>query len=241
MINKTQLFQSALHSPNVNQIKNIPSIKVNNKILGELCTVSYKKMYNNETVTALKNRFGKTLGSESFYFEENNPNITGTLISVEPEYRQKNYRFGEILRLSSIIMMLKNNIQNLEIYSKKTAVFFHAKYKFEPAITQFSERNSVLKDIITNCKNDYENIKSEAQQLLEKALENKEPNVQRELCIKTNQLLNKYLTQILKTKDEYKKHPLDSGLSMKLTRKNIIENKDFFNQLFKKHGIDYEI
>ena len=36
-------------------------------------------------------------------------------------------------------------------------------------------------------------------------------------------------------------YPFDYGFNMKLTKENVIKNMDFFNNLFKKHGINYKI
>jgi hypothetical protein len=242
MLDKVNIFRKA--EPPVNRIvQTIPQIKTVNKYLGEICTVSERNLYSPRNITTtLKNRLGKTLGSEDFNMDENTGKAIGTMILVNPEYRQKNFRFGEILRLSSIMMMLENKIKEFEIFSKNTAVFFHNKYKFEPAIMAFSERNLALKMILENCKNkvEYEDIYKEADKLLKRcAIETEAPS-QRNLCKETNDLLKIYMKRIIK-KNDYKKHPFSNGMRMILTDKNIQENKDFFNDLFKKHEIDYKI
>ena len=238
-------FQSAFYNPNINQVEKVRPLKAMNKIFGELNTVSRVSVFNpNEITTELKNKLGKVLGRETFYLEDSSKKSTGCLISVEPEYRKKGYGLGEILRLSSIIMMLENCVKNFEIYSKNSAIFFHALYKFEPNISQFKERDEVLESVITNCKNNgskYDQIREEAEALLEEAHEDKTPERQRELCVHTNALLSRYINKILETKNEYLSHPFKTGIFMKLTDKSIKENKEFFNDLLEKHQIDYRI
>lgn len=238
-------FRSAFYNSNINQVEKVRQLKTVNKIFGELTTVSRESIFNpNEITTELRNSLGKVLGRESFYLDTNSPTAVGSLISVEPEYRKKGYKFGEILRLSSIIMMLENCIKNFEIYSKNTAIFFHSLYKFKPAISQFKERDAVLESMIDNCQNNgskYDDIKKEAEILLQETRTDKRPEKQRELCSQTNTLLSRYISRVLEKKDEYLSHPFKTGIFMKLTDKAIEENKDFFNGLLEKHNIDYKI
>ncbi len=235
-------FQSAFHKPNINQVKNVPQLKVFNKYLGELTTVSKRSDTKpQDVITELRNRLGKVLGSEHFTLTEGYPESIGFLISVEPEYRKKNFRFGEILRLSSIMMILENKIKEFKIISKNTAIFFHSKYKFEPSIKSFETRDKALESVIENCKKGYEDIKHEAERLQEECRHKQDAKEQRELCIKTNLLLKKYFQRVLDLKDNTDSHPFKTAIDMVLTDKAIIENKDFFNNLFKKHSIDYRI
>lgn len=245
MIESKTIFQSILQTPNINLVKNVPQLKVFKQDLGELVTVSKRSPYNNVQITTeIRNRLGKVLGKEIFTLDENNPFSIGSLISVEPEYRKKNYKFGEILRLSSIIMMLENKIKEFQIYSKSSAIFFHTKYKFEPAISQFKERDQALESVIENCNKhgkDYDDIKNEAELILKEASIKKSSEKQRNLCQKTNTLINKYLKKVMEHKGEYPSHEFKTGIFMKLTSDTILENKSFFNELLKKHNIDYQI
>lgn len=246
MIESIPNFQSSIIKPNINQIQNIPSLKVTDKILGELVTVSKRSSKHNhsQVTTELRNQLGKSLGREVFSLEENEPTSIGFLIMVDPEYRKKNFKFGEILRLSSIIMMVENCIKNFEIYSKDSAIYFHSKYKFKPNITQFKERNEALESMIANCHKNgakYDIFLKEAEMLLDEAMRDTRAETQRRLCVQTNDLLSRYIKKVLETKGEYTSHPFKSGFSMKLTDESINENKDFFNGLLEKHNIDYKI
>ena len=223
-------------------IINPKRIETSHKILGKLSTVHKPDKYNPEWIrTELKNQFGKTLGFELLCFNKDSKKGTGAVIEIEKEYRQKGFKFGEILRLSSIIGIMENNISEFEIHSKPTAIYFHSKYKFEPAITQFEERDKTLLAIITNSKKGYEDFKKEAEKLLEKAYLDKNDETQRRLCVDTNSLTKKYIQKILETKSEYKNHPFLHGIRMILTKDEIIKNKSFFNNLFIKHNINYKI
>ena len=57
-----------------------------------------------------------------------------------------------------------------------------------------------------------------------------------------NRILYEYLQEIsrsgLNKMDEFE---VPMGITMELTKKKILENKDFYNELFKKFNIDYQI
>ena len=238
MIKVTNRFQPIMKNPKIK----MPEIKFDNKIFGELTTAHSTDNYNPRWITTeIKNKFNKRLGYEILSFDKETKKGLGATLKVEKEYRQTNNRFGEILRLSSIMGILENGISEFEIHSKPTAIYFHSKYKFEPAIIQFEERDNALLAIIANSKEGYESFKEEAETLLEETYRNKIDEKQRALCKETNSLIKKYIQKALETKDEYKKHPFQHGIRMILTREKIIQNKDFFNSLFAKHGIDYKI
>lgn len=233
-----------INSPNNTRlIKSIPPIKIKNKYLGEVSTYSYRDQFKPHwIITELRNKNKKVLGQEIFTLFDDTKTASGALIEVEPEYRNRGWNFGEILRLSSIMAILENKIREFEIYSKNTAVYFHAKYKFEPAIKEFKERDLALKNIIKNCITpEYESFKIEAENILLQAQKNKHSILQRNYCIKTNDLLKRYILRALSSKDECKKHSFDYGMRMVLTNDRIKTNKNFFNRLFEKHHIDYHI
>ena len=223
-------------------LREMPGIRIAKKNLGEVCIETFKDMSKlNELMILLKDNSNKILGSERLVMGNNNPNAAGLYIETSPEFRRKGYGIGEILRLSSIILILKNKIKEFEIFSKAEAVYFHSKYKFEPAIRQFSERDIALKNIINNCQNEFEHFGIRAKEILEKCQANKSPESQRYFCVETNQLLKGYLQEVLKIKDKYKSHSFERGFRMILDTKDILNNKDFFNSLYKKQGIDYKI
>ena len=223
-------------------IRTIPKIEVMNQELGKLSTRSYRDAYKpHYVVTELRNKTNKILGQEIFSLPEANRTSTGVIIKVEDEYQNKGWHFGEILRLSSIMAILENKIHEFEIYSKNTAVYFHSKYKFKPAIIQFQERNSTLESIVKYCGDEFREYGIKATELLQEVKNCTSNAKQRELCVKTNILTAEYIQKVLQTKDEYKKHPFDKGMSMVLTDDEIKNNKDFFNGLFKKHNINYTI
>ena len=72
------------------------------------------------------------------------------------------------------------------------------------------------------------------------AKENADIPQQRKICAETNEVLGEYLDKVIAEKSQ-KQHPINYTMPMTLTDENILKNKEFFNQLFKKHGIDYNV
>jgi len=91
-------------------------------------------------------------------------------IYIQTHERYRNNSLAEILRLTSIITMLENNIQKFRIFALNTASGFHTKYKFKPELEEHWR-----------------------------------------------------------------------GINMVLSKEDVIKNKQFYNELFKKHGIEYKI
>ncbi len=125
--------------------------------------------------TKIKTKNNTTLANESLTINQKNNEMYG--INIKTNERYRNNSLGEILRLSSIIIMFENNIQNFRIFALKKSENFHKKYFFKPVISNTSE-NSFLSNI---------------------------------------------------------------GTEMILTKEDILENKNFYNELFKKYGINYHI
>ena len=84
--------------------------------------------------------------------------------------------------------MFENKINKLKIYSKDTAIYFHSKYKFEPSITSFKDRDEALKSIINNPQKGMEKFIQSARQLLEKIKQHEEPELQREAIKEANEI-----------------------------------------------------
>lgn len=212
------------------------------EIFGDITSVTTKSEEGiNHFSTEIRNRLGKRLGYEIFSLEEGNKNIFGYNINVIPEYRNKNLRIGEILRLSSIIEMFENNAPAIDIYSKDTAIYFHSKYKFRPAIMAFNERDKALESIIRNALEGFEEFRAKAFDFIQRIKENPDAASQRQLRDECNPFIYEYIQKVLQTTDAYKHHKFNFGMGMRLTAEDVKANKTFFNALYKKHGIDYEV
>ena len=111
----------------------------------------------------IANKYNMKIAHEDFNINKKENELYGIIIKTSENYRKNN--LAEILRLGSIITMLKNGIKNFKILSLDTAVLFHTKYKFEPDITTRKEGIRILKHLTTS---DNEKIVEKAQTILDK-------------------------------------------------------------------------
>lgn len=220
----------------------LTSMKVPTKTFGEIdvkSTVLQSKIGGCSTYLSDKN--GTPIGFEDFAILPNK-DLEGYYIFVKPEFTHKKEKFGELLRLTSIIDFVENKMEAFKIYSKETAVLFHSKYKFEPNIIKFGQRDGILSTIVedVNCKD--ETLVKRAKELIKSVENNRlKPEKQREYCKEANKLAKEYIENLKNMGVDGKEHKFESGIDMVLTKENLIKNKDFYNELFQKHGIDYKI
>lgn len=225
-----------------NKPRKLCSFDIDNPILGQLkLSTSPLEEYYNKFIIEIKNKQNKLLGREIFSMDNETGNIFGFSIEVEKEYRQKSYRFGEILRLASIIEMLENKLSTFDIYSKDTAILFHSKYKFQPHFQTFAERDYALQAIVKNTFNLPKEFIKQALSIIEKIQQFPQGEIQRNLREESCELTKKYIQQILLSQNKPKNNLFDYGMNMQLTVEDLKNNSNFFNQLFEKHNIEYKI
>ena len=209
---------------------------------GQLNINVHEDLHNEDYgfVTELRNKTGKLLGFEHYTHFNNTNYMTGLLINVIPEYRRKNYYLGEILRLTSIIQMLENNIKTFSIVSKDSAIYFHSKYKFQPSVISFHDRNKLLDTITEDTTPNFQDLALKGKELADKIKAEKSSLKQRILSMEANELFTQYINRTLSEKN-IDAHRFHWSMSMTLEQKDILKNKDYFNGLFAKHNIDYKI
>lgn len=219
------------------------TLPIQNNCLGRLSLGirDYKDGFN-RMIIEIKNSLGKVFGKEIISIDTHNKYMTGYNILVEPEFRQKHFRFGELLRLASIMEIVENKSPYIYIYSKDTAVYFHSKYKFVPNIKTFEERNSSLETILRDKSPEIKDLVEKAKDITRQiALNKNNSDIQRECVQKVNILISEYIERAMQKKDPQINHPFKKGIEMRLYRDTILKNKEYFNTLFENHGIDYKI
>lgn len=213
-----------------------------NSTAGELTVKNTRQRGYNKFLAELKNNDGEKLGSDLFGIYPEDKKIFDFNMEIKPQYRQKNLFFGELLKIKGIIEMLENKFKTIELTSKETAVYFHSKFLFEPNIKSFTQRDYALKTIANNRQSGFEEFSNRAE-LIQESIRNREDNeTKRNLCKITTDLVQEYINKVLSSgKDNYKNHLFEFPIDMVLTKEKVEQNSTFFNNLFKKHGIDYNI
>lgn len=64
---------------------------------------------------------------------------------------------------------------------------------------------------------------------------------QRELCEETQELMQDYINLAMQKQSPEKSYPLKWGMDMVLTKEKVESNKEFYNPLFERHGLDYRL
>ena len=191
----------------------------------------------------LLNSTNELLGFDEFsLISKNVGRMVDLKIETDKSLRNKDYKIGELLRLMSLMQLLKNQMNKIDLYSLAEAVYFHSKYKFAPNITRFDERDSLFKTIAEDKAANFEKFRAQANMALKKIDLFNEPEQQRSFCKSANVLGRQYIEEVLqKGHDEYKNHPFKMGMAMTLAMLDIMKNKELFNNKFKANGIDFEI
>ena len=164
---------------------------------------------------------------------------------------QRGLGYGELLRLASIIYMNENNLEKLSIFAMNEAIPFHHKYKLLPNIIFHKDniqdllvnisrqKNPKFADLVVCAKNLLENI----------SMNDFGMNLQTEkkLLADLNSLVENYIDLADKNHLPWISSIRQPGVSfrmdldMMLSRDRILQNRDFFNEKFRQHSIDYEI
>ena len=231
-----------------NDTKMIKPFSIKHPLLDTL-TVSIREVNRELDVflIELKNSLQKVFSRESMLIEPESQRIRGMSIETAEEYRAtkkgRKYGFGELVRLTSIMEMLENKCKYISIFAKNTAVYFHAKYKFQPNITDKKNALDILSCIINDSSPGYKDMSQKAKKLYQE-LENKEivSEEQKTLLLKkVNKLVDCYIKKALLEGKNGQGHEFEKGMNMILTEEVIQKEKNFFNKKFKNQGIQYKI
>ena len=98
---------------------------------------------NNKFKTILINNKNNLVGINSFKIQGNTFNGCNMNALLN---NNKHTGLGEIMRLISIIDMIENNLQKIQIFSLSKAAPYHLKYKFKP-INYQTEKLNFNKDL----------------------------------------------------------------------------------------------
>lgn len=144
---------------------------------------------------------------------------------------------GTCMHLINIVQMLENDLDRIELTAASTAIPFHTKLGFKPNCNCNNEY--ILKNIKTiayDTSPELSQYSEQAKQLLKTRLN---------LSLK-NKLANKIMLDYTKAaikimSVEEQQYLFPHCIDMTLTRKDVLKNNDFYNKLFDKYHIDYQI
>lgn len=185
-----------------------------------------------ETLITYPNRLLDELGYSQYKIRKNYMFIE----SMHTDSHERDLGLGTCLHLHNIMEMLENNIEIMELQASAHEIPFHIRLGFKPC-------DIWQDDMIRNMRV----ISSEKDLILRHYAEDAKfllgCDYDKDLKARlANQLIYDYLTDAIKIKDRDELPKLIRRPAIMCLKKHeVLENKDFYNELFKKYKIDYEI
>lgn len=188
----------------------------------------------------IKDFNGKELGFEELIFPKTpNVPIIGALIESHPN--AKGLGVGEVLRLTSIKQMLQGGYTSIQIEGAAQAALFHRKSGFSAQFANAEQAQYIINKLsLTPQILGPDTVK----QIEKVKVAN---NADAEYIAKANSAFDKFLDSINKyNKTNHQQVTaqdmgLNTTVQMTLTAKDVLKNKDFYNQKFTEYEISYKI
>lgn len=185
-------------------------------------------------IISVNNKANKELGISRFVVENN------TIYNESINNFSHIKGIGSVLHLSHILIMLENNLQSIRLHALGNAIPFHSKLKFGANFELISEiKDFMFKELFLR------NSKEFLSNTFLKDVQNwyTDSTLSQNAKIKNgNKLLDNYIGELRQNlPSDQTNMNFISGMDMKLDKKTVIEQKDYFNVQLLKYGIDYYI
>lgn len=238
--------------------KQIPFIKKNGIKIAAPYTIPVKndadafvrieeKDKKNAYATVIKNEYCDEFARNNFDINIENKVLSNGNMDVK-EIKNREKGFGAVMHLNNIIELFENDLDKIELFSTGSAIPFHAKYKFEPILNNKDTIEDFLYLISLKDSSEFPEIeqpvKAAGKYLDEIHYTGGYYCLNKDKLKYAKDIVISYIDAINSKKltpAQREKYGFESGIEMVLTKEKILENKDFFNSLFKSHGIDYKI
>lgn len=172
-------------------------------------------------IEAYASSTSRRVGSETYCILGDK--IHGNYISADEAFQKQGV--GEFVRAASLVEMLTyggGKIKKFIIESMPNAEGFHRKYGFKPYVKNYDIKKG-LATLNYDRRLLVQPLKARAKELFDAG--------------KTEELqtlINEYMKEV--------RTAMGSNLiPLKLTRQDILDNPEFYNKLFEKNGIDFQI
>ena len=167
----------------------------------------------------------------------NKSNATIKYGYIEAHLPQRRNGLGEVLRLSSLIEFKENGIKTLEVEAYPNAIPFHLKCRLKPNLTTSYLTLKILNNIKNNPKVQPYYLQV-AEKLVKKIEKENSETLNKDTMKFVNKFIESYTKQHLHNWQDTKIRPF---LPMVLTESRLKQFAGFYNNLFKKHEINYKI
>lgn len=161
-------------------------------------------------------------------------------ISAINNYSNRLKGVGSVLHLTEIISMLENNAKETQLYSVGSAINFHARFGYKSDIQTLSEIKSFLIEEIELKYAENKMFSGIIKKNHNWFADKKTPDTEK---IKNgNKIIDEFIQFINENDLRYPDvHNIKKGINMRLTREDVLKNKEYYNNLLSKFNIDYHI
>lgn len=220
-------FSTHINFKKQDGINILPPIPV--QLKNQTAIAEVKKVMDNFYQTTVSDSNKTVLGRHHYEIDKNA--LLGKIMTTHPY--QSRLGIGEVMRLVSIMEMLANNIEKNVIYATPSAFFFHTKYQFNTHIDNPNITNILNEMLNSDCCNE------DNRAIIKKMLDlGNQARTQKDNQIIIDKLIQNYVKEKI---SRNKTFGYSEKIPMKLELKDIKNNAEFFNKLFKKHRIDFTI
>lgn len=148
----------------------------------------------------------------------------------------ESFGLGTCMHLTNIIEMLENNIDTIKLNSAPSAIPFHTKFGYYPVGDWEHELFLNVNRIKYNDIPELQDYSKQADFIISGNCSYQAKK------LLGNKILNNYTIAASKILSKPEQQGLFiHSVHMELTKDKVLKNKDFYNNLFKKYCIDYQI
>lgn len=182
---------------------------------------------------------GKLLAKDNITIDWSHKLLKERDISVVEEKRRG---YGAVIKLATVIEVIENNLNKIDLFALREAIPFHRANGFSPKIESLKDIDVLLHNISKNNLSEFSTCKKEAIDILDDIRMGMGLNSFKELRDRINLLVKKYVDISLNNKINWNAHAnIHADIDMVLTKEEIMRSKDTYNAAFANHGIDYRI
>ena len=202
---------------------------------------------NTPALTTSIERIKKSLYETKFYYDDVNQTISSSRSYILPEYKcmyisnmstipeKQQLGLGTGLHLLNVVEMLENkDIKEINLCATPNAIPFHIKFGFYPSSEFYEEIEPNIEVISKDEDSKFRRFAVAAKELLSLPVEDSEKSRI------ANSLLYEYTKFAILQKRDLQ-YCFENSVPMVLKKETVLENKDFYNKLFRKYDIDYRI
>lgn len=157
--------------------------------------------------------------------------------NMETDKISRGNGLGTCMHLTNIIEMMENNLQRIELLASSSAIPFHTKCGFKPRLN--CSDNYGLANLRAIAYDDDPELAEYSQQAKELLKTRLNPKLKNKIASKIMLDYTKAAIKITTTGEQ--KYLFPHNVTMTLTRRDVLQNKNFYNKLFEKYQIDYQI